>query len=390
MASFHARHGRLVVDFRYRGIRCRERTPLPDTPQNRRKLQRMVERMEAAILLKTFVYAEHFPGSPRIAQFQEIDRKIEQARDPMPTFDEFAETWFVESAVAWRYSYKTTVRAILDRHLLPRFGGCRLDEVMRADVLQFRAELGDEERASLRPATINRIMGPVRAILAEAAYRHSFESPMSDIKSLRVPRTKVEPFTLDEVKKFLGAVREDFRPYYTVRFFTGMRTGEIDGLKWRYVDFKTRQILVRESIVMGREDYTKNDSSQREIVMSEPVYMALQEQAERTEGRTFVFCNTRGKPLDRCSVARRVWYPLLRHLELTPRKPYQTRHTAATLWLAAGENPEWIARQMGHSTTQMLFTVYSRYVPNITRQDGSAFDALVRDRMDSPDDRSPE
>jgi integrase len=47
------------------------------------------------------------------------------------------------------------------------------------------------------------------------------------------------------------------------------------------------------------------------------------------------------------------------------------------LWLAAGENPEWIARQMGHTTSEMLFKVYSRYVPNLTRQDGSAFENLL-------------
>ncbi|MFO0325217.1 MAG: site-specific integrase, partial [Burkholderiales bacterium] len=43
----------------------------------------------------------------------------------------------------------------------------------------------------------------------------------------------------------------------------------------------------------------------------------------------------------------------------------------------AGENPEWIARQMGHSTTEMLFRVYSRFVPNLTRRDGSAFERLI-------------
>ncbi|MFO1607116.1 hypothetical protein QOT38_04440, partial [Pseudomonas aeruginosa] len=45
---------------------------------------------------------------------------------------------------------------------------------------------------------------------------------------------------------------------------------------------------------------------------------------------------------------------------------------------SAGENPEWIARQMGHTTTEMLFRVYSRYVPNLTRRDGSAFDNLIQ------------
>ena len=74
------------------------------------------------------------------------------------------------------------------------------------------------------------------------------------------------------------------------------------------------------------------------------------------------------------------------------RKPYQTRHTAASLWLAAGENPEWIAKQMGHSTTRMLFTVYSRYVPNMTRRDGSAFENLLAAGLNGVkhDDQQPE
>ena len=72
----------------------------------------------------------------------------------------------------------------------------------------------------------------------------------------------------------------------------------------------------------------------------------------------------------------------MRHLGLAIRRPYQMRHTAATLWLASGEAPEWIARQLGHSSTEMLFRVYSRYVPNLTRKDGSAMDRLLSQHMD--------
>jgi integrase len=51
------------------------------------------------------------------------------------------------------------------------------------------------------------------------------------------------------------------------------------------------------------------------------------------------------------------------------------------LWLASGEAPEWIARQLGHTNTEMLFRVYSRYVPNLTRQDGSAMERLLASRL---------
>jgi integrase len=91
----------------------------------------------------------------------------------------------------------------------------------------------------------------------------------------------------------------------------------------------------------------------------------------------YVFCNRAGEPIDTNNFTKRVWYPLLRHLGLTLRRPYQTRHTAAALWLAAGETPEWIAKTMGHASTEMLFRVYSRFVPNMTRRDGSAMDRLL-------------
>ena len=112
--------------------------------------------------------------------------------------------------------------------------------------------------------------------------------------------------------------------------------------------------------------------------MSEAVFQALQRKEAATRHLSeFVFCNSEGNPLNLNNFTNRVWYPLLRYLGLELRRPYMTRHTTATLWLAAGENPEWIARQLGHSSTEMLFRVYSRFVPNLTRLDGSAFERLL-------------
>lgn len=113
------------------------------------------------------------------------------------------------------------------------------------------------------------------------------------------------------------------------------------------------------------------------IKVSKSVVDALRAQYEVTGKLEYVFCNNSGKPLDHRNINKRVWQPTLKLLNLPKRRPYETRHTAATLWLAAGENPEWIARQLGHSNTKMLFEIYSQYVPNLTRQDGSAFEALL-------------
>jgi integrase len=254
--------------------------------------------------------------------------------------------------------------------------------INKVDIKQFRSCLakvkGRNGNTSLSAKTINRIIQILGQILSEAADDFDFNNPVVKIKRLKQQRVDIQPFTFEQVRLLLDTVREDFRPYFTVRFFTGMRTGELHGLKWKYVDFERRQILVRETWIRGECEYTKTDGSQREIDISEPVLEALQQQKAATgQLSEFVFCNREGEPLDTDNVTNRVWYPLLRHVGLEKRRPYQTRHTAATLWLGAGENPEWVAKQMGHTDTTMLFKVYSRYVPNLTRQDGSAFNNLI-------------
>lgn len=385
MASIFSRHGKLCVDFRYHGTRYRERTGLADTPQHRRRLQTIIDRMEAEITLGSFDYAKYFPSSPKAAQFAVKHATPPVSATPVspsPMFREFTETWFAERQVEWRASYADTVRISLDLHLLPAFGSRPIAEITKADILAFRGRLvhrpGQGGRTTLSPSRVNHIMTPLRMILVEAASRHNFVSPWRGIKPLKEPRTEADPFTLEEVQRILSAVRPDFRDYYTVRFLTGMRTGEIDGLRWKNVDFARRQILVREAVVGGKMVLTKTDGSQRAIQMNDLVFEALMAQRAVTgHFGGYVFCNRTGAPLQHRNVTNRVWYPLLRLLRLPERRPYQTRHTAATLWLAAGENPEWIARQLGHTTTEMLFRVYSRFVPNLTRRDGSAFERFL-------------
>ncbi len=400
MASIRARadNGLLFFDFRVGDQRFREQTKLRDSPANRKLTGKVLVRLEEQIALGTFNYSEFFPGSKNAAKLEQAKptanvtlisqavSTMDQSAKATPLFKEFAETWYAEKSVEWRASHKKTIREILDNRLNPRFGEMMVGNITKADILSFRADLAKAPARNktnlLSNPRINKILNPLRQILCEAADRFDFRMPFQNIKQLRVKRTDVEPFSLDEVKKIIDTVRLDFKQYMTVRFFTGMRTGEVHGLKWKYVDFERRLILVRETVVDGEETYTKTDGSQREIQMSQLVYDALKEQEKSTRTISeFVFCNREGLPLDYRNVTNRVWKPLLRHLGLKVRRPYQCRHTAATLWLGAGENPEWIARQLGHTTTEMLFRVYSRYVPNLTRRDGSAFERLLTSTM---------
>ncbi|MGP5686012.1 Arm DNA-binding domain-containing protein [Psychrobacter glacincola] len=383
MASIRSRRGKLFVDFRYMNMRCRETTNLTDTPANRKKLAKIIEKMEAEITLGIFDYGAYFPKSERAQEMNALADRAEACISRNPTFRQFSEIWYEEKKIEWRPSYRQKTQIILDKYLLPEFGGKAVHAIKKPDLLTFRSSLakvryGKDGQSSLSVARINQIMILLRMILEEASDRHEFEMPYKNIKNLKQARPDVNPFTLSEVWLILKHVRADYKPYYTIRFFTGMRTSEIDGLKWDCINFDRREISIRGALVNGEMGPTKTLGSQRDIAMSQLVYDALLEQKARTFGKSeFVFCNSQGNPMEYRNVNRRVWKPTLALLGLKHRRAYQTRHTAATLWLAAGENPEWIARQMGHSSTEMLFRVYSRYVPDITRQDGSAMDNLL-------------
>lgn len=393
MGSINSRNGKLIFDFRYRKVRCREHSNLVDNAPNRKRAKAIIEHIEAEITLGTFVYANYFPSSKKASQFEAQLSKVSSIRSGVPTFKYFSEVWFSECEVSWKRSHINNVRGSLERYLIPEFGSQGLDQITKASILAFRAKIsklpGRGGCATWSAEHINHTLTPLRQILNEAADRYGFVSAYRGIKTLKVPKTEVEPFTLDEVNLIINTVRSDFRAYYILRFYTGMRTAEIDGLQWKYVDFERRQILIRKTWVKGEITSVKNDGSLREITMSQPVFDALINQKQHGRESIFVFSNAKDQPLDANNVTKRVWYPLLRFLNLKPRRPYQSRHTTATLWLAVGENPEWIARQMGHTTTEMLFRVYSRYVPNLTRQDGSAFDRLLKAHLNLENENKP-
>jgi integrase len=387
--------GTLFLDFRYEGERCREYTALHDTAANRKRLEKALQAIEQEIAAGTFDYEKRFPGSKRPAKpavavaVSAPDAAASTVNSTnavaTPPFRTFADTWLTNHTVEWRRSHVRVLRSTIDGHLVPHFADKPIGTIGKADILAFRNKLADAPGRGgrgLSAKRINGILAPLKQMLAEAAEIHGFVSPAVNIKPLRVKKSDVQPFTLAEVQLILDRVRADYRHYFITRFFTGMRTGEVHGLKWKYVDFDNRLILVRETFVLGEDEYTKTDSSQRDIQMSQIVFDALRHQ-HRATGKLsdYAFCTRAGEPLDNKNFSDRVWYPLLRHLGLPARRPYQMRHTAATLWLASGEAPEWIARQLGHASTEMLFRVYSRYVPNLTRRDGSAIDRLLASRF---------
>lgn len=393
MAKIRARAetGKLFYDFTYLGIRCREQTLLDDTKQNRKRLEATLTKISAEIALECLSFEKYFPNStnlPKVKQAEQAQKQAIQAQqrrrqglDPhIPTLSDFTEVWLAENEVRWRKSTRVFMHRHAYQFIVPEFGERVVSEITRAEILAFRSKLAKvparTAKGVLSARTINAHMMVLKTLLSEAAARYQFMTPVSRIPSLKTRRTAVEPFTLDEARSIIETIPELYRYYVTVRFFTGMRTSEVDGLLWKNIDWKRKQILVETSAT--DDEGLKTTESQRAISMNGLVYDALMKQREMTKqiSKT-VFCNQEGNPIDGANFTKRAWAQTLAKLCLEYRRPYQMRHTAATLWLASGEAPEWIARQLGHANTQMLFKTYSRYIPNLTRRDGAAFENLL-------------
>ncbi len=266
MGNVRQKRGNLFFDFRYRGARCREYTRLPDTAANRNRMEKVLEKIERAIVAGTFRYDEFFPGSKMAERF--TDTTAVEATAPTrrtdavatPLFRDFVEGWYRVSLPSWRKSHAATVRSTLDRHLIPRLGALPVGAITKAELLELRVEIaqrkGRRGNDTLSAKTINRIMQLLNQALADAADQYGFTNPAERIKRLKQRRVDIHPFTLAETRLVIDTVREDYRNYMIVRFFTGMRTGELHGLQWKYVDFEHRQILVRETFVRGNLEYT--------------------------------------------------------------------------------------------------------------------------------------
>src|SRR3546814_3262931 len=109
-------------------------------------------------------------------------------------------------------------------------------------------------------------MGLFRQCLTESSERCGTPDAFKGVKRLRGRRPDVRPFSLEEVEKIRTTIRPDFRHYVTCRFFTGMRTGEINGLKGKHVDFDNELIRVSAVFSAGEaEEHDKTESYIRDI-----------------------------------------------------------------------------------------------------------------------------
>jgi integrase len=246
-----------------------------------------------------------------------------------------------------------------------------MSRIAARDVEDFADSLGD-----LSGKRKNNICVPVKCLFNEAKRRKDItENPFSELEKFREEKVFADPFSIPEMRLFLQTVDSEYLAYFFTCFFTGMRPNEMLALKWVNVDLMhLKMISVKEGRVQGKEGPPKTDSSYRDIDILAPLLEVLKRHRESSAPNpVYVFTGPKGAPLDVNNLRKRIWYPTLGKCGLRRRTMYQTRHTFASLMLSAGEDPLWVARMLGHTSTEMLYRHYGKYIRNRMRKDGGRF-----------------
>jgi integrase len=153
--------------------------------------------------------------------------------------------------------------------------------------------------------------------------------------------------------------------YFQFAFATGLRPSEAIALQWGDIDWNRRTVTVSRAYVRHQDKGTKTHNV-RDVDLNDMAIAALTAMKPHTFMKgpnSPVFCSPEGKPwLSERRQREDFFHPALRACGIRLRKAYNTRHTFATINLMAGVNPAYIASQLGHADTTMLFKHYAKWI----------------------------
>lgn len=226
---------------------------------------------------------------------------------------------------------------------------------------------------------INNVLIPLRGICADAFTDGLItRDPMARIRNLSHRPKEPEPFSFDEVEAILAAAEGQVRNLFQFAFFTGLRTGELIAIRWSDIDLEKKIAHIRRAVVMGQEKRPKTASGERDVVLLPSALEAISAQQSFTRfkgGRVFHNPRKEAPWVNDEQIRLQFWKPLLKGAGVRYRSAYNTRHTYASMMLTAGENPMWVAYQMGHSDWGMIRKVYGRWIADNDASGGNKLTA---------------
>ena len=275
-------------------------------------------------------------------------------------FEEFADMYFELYSKPNKKSWKSADKVNI-KNLKSFFSGRCLYEINPVLVEKYKIKRAKQ----VSPATVNRELACIKHIFTKAIeWGKADLNPVRKVKLFRENNKRLRYLEKEEIKRLLSNCSGHLKPIITIALNTGMRKGEILGLKWQDIDIQKGIVYLLN---------TKN-SERREIPMNKLVRDALVKVPKHPES-PFVFCNKDGKPYGTIQTS---FFTACRKADIINFRFHDLRHTFASHLVMSGVDLNTVRELMGHKSLEMTLR-YSHLSPD---HKGRAVDILER-QMDT-------
>lgn len=259
-----------------------------------------------------------------------------------------------------RTSY-TSYLSMLDSRIIPFFGKRKVTDIKPLDVLEFYKTFSDRStlvtcEAILRPAFEKAVLGEIIN-----------QTPMRISKpKFKGSGYEINPFSKEELQKILDYNDDRLGNFIAISCFTGLRTGEMLGLRWCDVDFKNMTISINQQFTRCFLQTPKTKKSMSTIELPVEALPFFERQRYKTGLREYVFYSPKNKdPWKSSYYINTLFKEMLIKLDIPVRTIYQTRHTFASIRLTMGEKLEWVSYMMRHENTSITLKKYYKYIKEL-------------------------
>ena len=327
---------------------------------------------------------------------QDVSKKLTKAmadRDGGITFDagtltvsEYLDRWMKDS-VRGTVRLSTVERHEINVrvHINPALGQVKLKSLTPAHVRALHREKLD---GGSSPATVRKIHSTLHKALAQAVADGLIPRNAADVKAPRPAPDEMRPLSESEARTFLEVASEErFEALYVLAITTGLRRGELLGLRWDDADLEKGTLRVGRSLVREGGRYTLGDTKtkrgRRQVNLTPRTVNTLRAHRKRQleervrlaglyEDQGLIFATSAGTPIQPENLVKRSFKPLLKKAGLPEIRFHDLRHTCATLLLGRGVHPKMVQELLGHATIAMTLDTYSHYLPSMGDQASGA------------------
>lgn len=307
------------------------------------------------------------------------------------TISAFFEIWLGAMQTSLRPKTLIQYRQIVRQHILPTFGNMKLKDLRPDQIQSFYT-------SKLEKGTSARTVLLIHAVLHKSLNYAlktglTIRNPADAVNRPKIRRKEMVTLTDSQARALISAVdgTRDAALYY-LAVSTGLRKGELLGLKWSDLDWKTRRLKIQrqtQSIPGQGQQFTepKTAAGRRVVVLGEKAIEILRKHQgiqnmerkfadDRWQEYDLIFPSTIGTPMEGTNLYHR-YKLILQKCGLPNIRFHDLRHTAATLMLQQGTNPKIVQERLGHSDISLTLNTYSHVLPDMQEEVASKLDDLL-------------